>query len=364
MMARDGQAGFVVLLLICLIQTVWWVYDSRSYAHQVRGRAQHALKQDQLQAQQLLAAGVAHDKVDALFGSLTVTADGETPLIPEIVTALDRARDHRIRRYTWEGGFFMAVFCAAMWVLSRSIRQYARLQRRQENFVAAVSHELKTPLASLRLAAETLSGGQDLPRERRDKLVGRILKGADRLETLVKNVLQTRWVEAAGRASSPERINLAERVSACLEILDLRPDSGLALTVDVPANLFARADTLGIDTVLQNVLGNAKKAIAKTESPAISVTARQEGENVVLTVHDNGFGFEHAEAERIFEKFYRVGDELRRASPGTGLGLYLTRRVVELDGGTVSAFSLGPGKGADFRIVWLLDTTPQGEAAA
>lgn len=358
---EGGQLGFALLLGFCLFQTVWWVYDSRVYSIEVRARAQRALEHDQQQAQRLLKAGVPPSEVNGMFSGLTVTPDGETPLLPEVVAALDQARDRRIRRYTWEGGFFLVVFAAGMWVLSRTIRQYAELQRRQANFVAAVSHELKTPLASLRLAAESLQG-RDLPPKRRDKLVGRVLAGADRLEAMVSKVLQTRWVEAAGREAKPEPVVLAEHVAACVELLDLAGKQ-LEVEVEVPSDLVAYADPLGVDTVLQNVLGNAVKAMDQAAERRLTIRGARAGKGkIAVTIRDTGVGFDPGEAERIFEKFYRVGDELRRTSRGTGLGLYLTRRVVELDGGTVTATSDGPGSGAELEIVWR--TPPPGKEAA
>src|SRR5690606_26118586 len=104
---------------------------------------------------------------------------------------------------------------------------------------------------------------------------------------------------------------------------------------------------------LRNLLDNAVKAcVAGGNGHAISIAAARVGRDVELEVRDDGTGFPPDDAGLIFEKFYRTGNELQRATPGSGLGLYLVRRLVELDGGNVAAHSEGAGKGAKFTVRW------------
>jgi signal transduction histidine kinase len=109
---------------------------------------------------------------------------------------------------------------------------------------------------------------------------------------------------------------------------------------------------VAVRTVLRNLVDNAIKAVAAKGGGVVRVEGRRAAGAVELEVRDDGVGFPPEEADRLFEKFYRLGDELRRTSPGSGLGLYIVRRFVQLTGGRVSARSAGPGEGAAFTVRW------------
>ena len=350
---RGVEIGFLVLLVVCLVQTTWWILDNVRYTAEVRDRLRRAYEADALEARRLLGAGADEDEVAGLFPGLDVAGgQGRVAVRPEVLEALDREVFHRRNRYGWEGTFFLLVLAAGVVVLSRGLRQQARLRRRQENFIAAVGHELKSPLASLRLSGETL--GLRLPTdEARARLARRILEDVDRLEGTVTNILETRRVEEGRLRTVPERLDLAEAVRRVLE--DLRPlleDRGVRIALDVPEGLAVEADAGAVRSVLRNLVDNAAKAVSSRDDPRISIAARQESRFVRVRVGDNGVGFPPAEAPRLFEKFYRLGDEITRRSRGSGLGLYLVRRLVELDGGRVRAASGGPGLGAEFVVDW------------
>src|SRR5690606_26558290 len=127
---------------------------------------------------------------------------------------------------------------------------------------------------------------------------------------------------------------------------------GIEVRVDVPADLELSVDPTALESALRNLLDNAVKACIAGGGHEIAVVARRTGDGVELAVRDDGLGLPPDEAAMIFEKFYRAGDELRRTTPGTGLGLYIVKRLVELSGGRVSASSEGPGRGATVRILW------------
>jgi signal transduction histidine kinase len=111
-------------------------------------------------------------------------------------------------------------------------------------------------------------------------------------------------------------------------------------------------DPLVVETGLRNLLDNALKSCVAAKSKTITVEGTQDAAGVALSVTDDGLGFLPTDAAMIFEKFQRLGDELKRATPGTGLGLYIVRRLVELSGGTVEARSDGVGRGATVTLRW------------
>jgi signal transduction histidine kinase len=302
------QIGFLALLSISAAQAGWWMYDSVRYARSVEQR-------------------FATDPA--------VAEDSEA----------------RVNRILWEGGFFLVVLIGGMAVLTRTLRHDAELRRRQQNFLAAVSHEFKSPLASIQLAAETL-----VLRSRDDdgkRLGRRILDDGERLLRMIDNLLDTTRLEEGRQRLTPQLTNLAgATATAVAAIADRANASGVTVTRSVPEDLALHVDPVVVETGLRNLLDNALKSCAAARSGSIRVEGKRDAGGIVLAVSDDGLGFPPEDAVMIFEKFHRLGDELRRATPGTGLGLYIVKRLVELSGGTVHAESAGPGRGATVSMRW------------
>lgn len=302
------QIGFLALLSISAAQMGWWVYDYVKYARSVEQR---------------------------FTADATVAADSAA----------------RINRIRWEGGFFLVVLIGGMTVLTRTLRHDAELRRRQQNFLAAVSHEFKSPLASIRLAAETL-----VLRSRDDdgrRLGQRILEDGERLTRMVDNLLDTTRLEEGRQQLKPQLTNVHTAAVAAVAAIGERARAhGIAIALDVPEDLTLTVDPVVIETGLRNLLDNAVKSCVAAKRGTIRVSATRGANDTALAVQDDGLGFAPEDAEMVFEKFHRLGDELRRATPGTGLGLYIVKRLVELAGGTVEARSDGPGTGATVTLRW------------
>jgi signal transduction histidine kinase len=302
------QIGFLALLLISAIMILWWMFDHAQYARSVEQR---------------------------FAADPTVAADSAA----------------RVNRVLWEGGFFLVVLIGGMAVLTRAIRHDAELRRRQQNFLAAVSHEFKSPLASIQLAAETL-----VLRSRDDdgkRLGRRILEDGERLLRMIDNLLDTTRLEEGRQRLTPQLTNLAAAAAtAVAAITDRAHASGVTITRAVPEDLALNVDPVVVETGLRNLLDNALKSCVAAKSGSIRVEATRAAGGIVLAVSDDGLGFPPEDALMIFEKFHRLGDELRRATPGTGLGLYIVKRLVELSGGAVHAESAGLGRGATVSMSW------------
>jgi signal transduction histidine kinase len=303
------QIGFLALLAISAATVGWWMYDHVRYARSVEARF------------------ASSDPV--------VSEDSES----------------RINRVLWEGGFFLVVLIGGMAVLTRTVRHDAELRRRQQNFLAAVSHEFKSPLASIQLAAETLvlrSRDEDGKR-----LGSRILADGERLLRMIDNLLDTTRLEEGRQRLTPQLTNLkAASDTAVAAIAERARASGVTLQVAVDEDLAVNVDPVVVETGLRNLLDNALKSCIAAKSGSISVHGARDATGITLAVRDDGLGFPPEDAEMIFEKFHRLGDELRRATPGTGLGLYIVKRLVELSGGTVLAISAGANRGATVSMRW------------
>jgi two-component system sensor histidine kinase SenX3 len=349
---RVLQIGLLGLLAICVAQIVWWTVDEAHHTSAVIEEAWKAEKRDAEVANELVASGMSAVSVAVLFPGLGRDAEGRFAPSPQALRDLETVRRHRLKRYRWEGGFFLAVLLVGMSVLAHALHEDAQLRRRQQNFLAAVSHEFKTPIAGMRLSAETIAL-RDPPAERRTELVGRLLSELGRLERLVYNLLDTGLIDERRMRHHPERVELEPIVRNVLRDFEARLHGrDVTLANEVPPELEIHADPVAVQAVVNNLVDNAVKATAHREGGAIRVTAAREGSQVRMEVIDNGVGFDPREADRIFHKFYRTGDEMRRKNQGAGLGLYLVRRFAERNGGEVSARSEGDGRGACVRVTW------------
>lgn len=352
---RPLQVGFIVLLAVCIAQLAYWMADEVRHTVHVQAGLRAAYEAEAELARALMRSGTPWRELTRRYPELALSTDSTTvEVAPQALAQLESDRYHRLNRYAWEGAFFLAVLLAAMAVVYRAVREQAELRQRQENFLAAVSHELKSPLASLRLSAETLAM-RDPAADRRAELVQRLLTDLDRLQRMIANILDTSRLAAAETRAAPERVALGAVVSSVAEELrDHAAEIGSRLATNVPSALVVWADPEGVRTVVRNLLHNAVRATSgggKVDVTATSVDGRAR-----LEVRDNGVGFPPHEAAHLFEKFYRVSGGGPAGSSGTGLGLYLVWRCVTLDGGRVTAESAGPGHGACFTVTWRATT--------
>jgi signal transduction histidine kinase len=325
------------------------MYDHVSKARDVERRFAAEYQHD-ADALTTLFSGASAERVAEHLPAVALAGHGAT-VRPEALAALADERSGRINRFLWEGGFFLAVLIGGMAVLTRTIRHDAELRRRQQNFLAAVSHEFKSPLASIQLASETLvlrSRETDTQR-----LGRRILEDCGRLLRMVDNLLDATRLEEGRQPLAPTELAVRGAAeSAVAEVSERAQLSSVNVALEVPGDLKLTIDPGVLETVLRNLLDNALKACIAGGGHSIAVRGARNERNVELAVADDGIGFPPEDAGMIFEKFYRVGDELRRSMPGTGLGLYIVKRLVEQSGGTIAAQSGGPKRGATVTIRW------------
>lgn len=234
-----------------------------------------------------------------------------------------------------------------MILLLRSVSQELEQANQTENFVAAVTHELRTPLSAIRLHGEMLSEGWVQDEERRQEYYERIVRETGRLTTLVERVLEKSRLSGRNAAPEPGDLNdLIERLHPELSVRGggQEDDLSLDLAPDLPRVLLIPEAVSG---VLDNLVENARK-YAGLGKP-IDLRTRLERGAVVMEVCDRGPGVPDEERDRIFEAFYRVGNEATRTSTGTGLGLHLVALHADSMGGRASVHPR-PGGGAVFRV--------------
>jgi signal transduction histidine kinase len=207
------------------------------------------------------------------------------------------------------------------------LTELRRLQTVRQEFVANLSHELRTPITSLRLAAESLGG--DLDEVARARFAARALKEADHLAAIVDNLRQLADIEAGKKAIRRSRFDLADLVSEVCRRIGLERE----VSVEVQPQLALHADREKLAQALANLLDNAAK-FSPPESPIEVRASLVEGE-YQLTVRDHGPGISPEHWDRIFERFYKVDPARSREMAGSGLGLAITKHLVLLMGGRV-----------------------------
>lgn len=225
-----------------------------------------------------------------------------------------------------------------------------RLNERQSNFVSAVTHELKTPVASLRLYLDTLTlRAETLSIDQRDEFYQTMRADLDRLNGTINTVLSA-GLYADRAVINPPTIDLARLVQhACALTRTRNQLAESAVSYYGPSSLLLKGDSTALEAAVLNLLDNAVKYSADHVVVAARLIERDSG-MAQLSVEDRGVGMNRAHLRFIFNRFYRIGSEVRRSATGTGLGLFIVKSVVKAHGGTVRAESEGEGQGTTFTI--------------
>ncbi len=232
-----------------------------------------------------------------------------------------------------------AAGAAGLFAVYRMVAVALRFAEQRSNFVAAVSHELKTPLTSIRMYGEMLRDGLVPGEAKKQEYYETITAESERLSRLIDNVLAFARSERREGAALPAAAPLGPEVLRLAEVL--RPhaaaagfDLAVAVEPDLPA---VRLDRDALAQVLVNLVDNALKYAREARVRDVRVSCVRDGGDVVLRVRDHGPGVPEAELGRVFELFHRGGDELTRATRGTGLGLALVRSLAARMGARTSA---------------------------
>jgi two-component system, OmpR family, sensor histidine kinase CiaH len=361
--------GVLAIVAFTIAQLSWWViFHLRSSAQEIIATAQH-LETNRLAAErtlvalekrQVLGPGGPAEFIRLAYPQLVWQAIPGQTILPTFpgygvtirpgrVEHLIAQRQASIRMFTAEGATFLCILLAGAAIILRSVRREMQLMRQQANFLSAVTHELKSPLASIRLFIETLEM-RDLTPEKRSRYLSNMHADVDRLEGLVNNILAVARLDSRRFVVHVDEGDLARDVADVVTALGKDPSQRrLKVDLSVPDGpLPARYDLGVLKTVLRNLLDNAAK-YGGADKPVHIAVARHE-DWATIEVADQGIGLAAEEQEKIFQKFYRVGDEMVRQAEGSGLGLYLSRELLRQSGGTLTVESPGVGCGTTFRV--------------
>jgi signal transduction histidine kinase len=272
-------------------------------------------------------------------------AEAGQPLTVEQAKVLLEATASTTRMLMFEGAFLGLMLLASVALVLRSMQREMRTARRQQNFLSAVTHELKSPLASARLYVESLELGR-ADGEKRQRYLKHAREDLDRLRDMIEDLLQSARLSTTGPELIPSRIELAETVDRVLALMKQEHVTNNAEVSFEGAPVHVNVDGAAVETVVRNLLSNAVKYGG--EPAHIDVRVGREDDRALLVVRDHGPGLNGA--KDIFDPFVRGGDEMVRTRQGVGLGLYLVDQLVRASGGSVHARDDLAGGGLSMEI--------------
>jgi signal transduction histidine kinase len=237
-----------------------------------------------------------------------------------------------------EGSVFFVILIIGVSILLRAFKQERELNQQQENFVLSVTHELKTPISSVKLFLQTLKK-RELSPEKREEIYDRSLLEINRLDSLVNNLLLTRSIENNNYFLYKAPLNLKEFISEKLSLLEksILKDHKIATNL---AEVTFEVDHLGFESIFVNLIENAAKYSPVGSN--ITVRLEENKQEVVLTILDQGSGIDKKKRTLVFSKFYREENEMTRKSKGTGLGLYIVNFLVKKHNGQINLTENSP----------------------
>ena len=256
----------------------------------------------------------------------------DDPLYESKLARLNDEYRRKRTQYIGEGFTFLLITLVGAIFVYRSVRKQVKLSQQQQNFMMAVTHELKTPIAVTKLSLETMQK-RKLDEEKQQKLIGQALQETNRLNALTNNILLAAQIDSGSLSSEKQEINLSVIADGCVQDFKQRFSSRI-IESSIEPDQYIIGDTLLMQIALNNLIENALKY--SPEESTIHVDLTDEGERINVEISDEGTGISDEEKKKVFDKFYRVGNENTRKTKGTGLGLFITKKILEDHGAEIN----------------------------
>ncbi len=263
---------------------------------------------------------------------------------------LVRLQPKRTAMIVGEGTMFAIIFIVGAISLHKSIRKERRLQNQKKNFLLSVTHELKSPLASIKLLLQTIQK-RDLTKEQIQDFISKSLLDIERLDDMVENMLLASKIENKSYTFPKAQFNLSALVDNVVNRLQLNKCdlNEQLINAEIEPKIEITGDKFALTSVVTNLIENAIKYSGPCE--VVDVKLYSKDDKVYFEVADHGIGIAETEKSRIFDKFYRVGSEDTRNTKGTGLGLYIVKEVLDKHEASIRVKDNEPS-GSVFEVVF------------
>jgi signal transduction histidine kinase len=250
-----------------------------------------------------------------------------------------------------EGSVFLIILLVGIYFFQRTIKKESEFHQQQQNFLLSVTHELKSPLAAIKLVLQTLVK-RDLTKEKRDQLIGNSIEDVGRLDDLVENMLLATRIENNSYSYPKELFDFSELVKSIFDRAIITSENTRNFQQQIEDNITIMGDRFALGSLINNILENAVKY--SPVGAAVQVQLYQQSNRIFFIVADQGVGIADSERQKIFQKFYRSGNELTRQNKGTGLGLFIVEQVAKNHQAKVVVSNNQP-KGTIFEIIFNLE---------
>lgn len=270
-------------------------------------------------------------------------------LTPEQREGATVALEKKISNRRWmvigEGIVFLSLLIWGTTVMLKLYRKEMALARQQKNFLLSITHEFKSPLASIKLYLQTLLR-HDLDKKKEVSFINSAIGDTDRLNNLVENALMANLIDHKGYSFSKEDINISALLRLMIQKFQQIPGHE-KIESHIEEGLYVHADKNALSILISNLIENGWKYSPKES--ALEVTIKRSDSKIHLLIADHGVGIPDSEKQNIFTKFYRIGNEETRKTKGTGLGLFIVKYIVEEHNGKISVIDNNP-VGSVFKV--------------
>jgi len=250
-----------------------------------------------------------------------------------------------------EGSVFLIILLVGIYFFQRTIKKESEFHQQQQNFLLSVTHELKSPLAAIKLVLQTLVK-RDLTKDKRDQLIGNSIEDVGRLDDLVENMLLATRIENNSYSYPKELFDFSELVKSIFDRAIITSENTRNFQQQITENISIMGDRFALGSLINNILENAIKY--SPNGAIVQVQLYQQSNKIFFIVADQGVGIADSERQKIFQKFYRSGNELTRQNKGTGLGLFIVEQVAKNHQAKVLVSNNQP-KGTIFEIIFNLE---------
>lgn len=337
---KSFHVFFYILAFYLMLAFGWWTYlllekiGEHAAVDKKRITAQH-------EYEKLLGK-----RPDVYFNEAKSVIDAD-----EAIKAVEEEHAAQNFMILTEGFVFFLVLVGGVIKIYLDLNKELKLNRQQRNFMLSITHELKSPIAGIKLGTETLlRRNLEVPKDLQLRLLNNSLKEANRLQTLVENILMAARLdskESKAAAFAKERVSLSGVVNDVLYNIKMGKGKNRTLQINIQPSIQVDGDRLGLTSIALNLIENAIKYSSKSDH--ITISLMQQDDKVLFSVADTGVGISDEEKKHIFDKFYRVGNEDTRKTKGTGLGLHLVKHLVKLHEGKIKVTDNQP-KGTIFTV--------------
>lgn len=257
---------------------------------------------------------------------------------------------NRLGMVLGEGSVFIIILVFGALYLHKSINQEQKLQEQKRNFLLSVTHELKSPLASIKILLQTIQK-RDLNRAQTLNFIDKALLDIERLDDMVENMLLASKIENRSYSFPKAQFNLSVLVDSIVNRLQITKCdcNQQIIEAEIEPKIEITGDKFALTSVVTNLIENAIKYSSPCEAVAVKLFSKDD--KIHLQVADHGIGIADAEKHRIFDKFYRVGNEDTRNTKGTGLGLYIVKEVLNKHEATIRVKDNSPA-GSVFEVTF------------